>query len=76
MSKVEPLLTIDQVSKILGIGKSTLYRWRATGIGPAAVQMPGGIRFRPQTVNDWILAHEEEFRVPLLKDNFRQSRGS
>lgn len=64
MGEPQPLLTVDQVCGILGISRSTLYHWRTIGIGPSAVKLPNGIRFRPGTVHDWILGSDT---LPILR---------
>lgn len=44
----ESLLTVNQVCALLGIAKSTWYRWRAIGHGPPTVPIgpPSSVRKR------------------------------
>jgi len=51
---IEPLLTIEEVSKITGIAVKTLYvRGGGTSTLPR-IKLGGSLRWREQDVRDWI----------------------
>ena len=54
MSDIE-LLTRQQVEKILGIRRSTVYKWIRQGrlINPIQLS-PGSVRWRKSELEDWI----------------------
>ena len=54
MSDIE-LLTRQQVEKILGIRRSTVYKWIRLGklINPIQLS-PGAVRWRKSELEDWI----------------------
>jgi predicted DNA-binding transcriptional regulator AlpA len=51
---LEDLLTVDQVSKIIGSTVSTLEKDRWEGGGPPYVKMGRLVRYRPADVRAWI----------------------
>lgn len=58
MLDAEPLWTIDDVAKFLGISRKTFYQWRYRGYGPKALRLRGAIRYRPADVAGWLDAQE------------------
>jgi len=59
---MERLLTIDQVSELLQIKKSTLYSWTFTRKIPF-VKINGALRFKEKAINNWIEGQEQEPKV-------------
>lgn len=60
---MEKLLTIEQLSEIIQISRSTLYEWTHTGFIPH-YKFPKGVRFRESEISDW------------LKKRYRKGRGT
>lgn len=51
----EGLLRPAGVAALLGVGRSTLRRWVATGLFPAPLRLTGqSVRWHAQDVQDWI----------------------
>jgi predicted DNA-binding transcriptional regulator AlpA len=57
----DPLLTIDDVSRLLAVSKATLYTWRSRkrGYGPPALKIGGMLRYRATDVNAWAQSMRE-----------------
>jgi len=53
-SEIERLLAPDEVSEILGVPVTTLYRWRYHRSGPAALKVGKHLRYRPKDVEKFI----------------------
>ncbi|WP_082590824.1 AlpA family transcriptional regulator [Phycicoccus sp. Soil748] len=51
---IEPLWTIHDVSKYLGVPVGTLYQWRHRGMGPPAVRLGKHLRYQPAAVRTWV----------------------
>ena len=48
-------LTVDELCELLAVSRSTLYKWRARGLAPAALELPNGsLRFKRSVVDAWI----------------------
>ncbi|GAA4722734.1 helix-turn-helix domain-containing protein [Pedococcus ginsenosidimutans] len=54
MVAIEPLWTIHDVSKYLGVPVGTLYQWRHRGMGPPAVRLGKHLRYQPAAVRTWV----------------------
>lgn len=51
----ETLMDIPSVASELGVSRSTLYLWLATGRGPATIRLPNGsIRIRRDALKEWL----------------------
>jgi len=50
----EKLMSLTDVSVMLGIPIHTLYRWRHTGDGPAGYRVGRHIRYRREAVDAWL----------------------
>ena len=48
------LMTLNEVSDLLGIPVATLYRWRHRGEGPPGYRIGRHVRFRRAAVEAWI----------------------
>lgn len=55
----EPLLTPDEVAELLGIPKTTLYRWRVGSKGPCGIRVGKHLRFRRSEVDRWLDEHSD-----------------
>lgn len=58
---MEKLLTPKQLSELLQIKTSTIYKWVHYGYIPV-VKLGIGIRFRPKKVEEWIRKRERKGR--------------
>jgi excisionase family DNA binding protein len=50
----ERLMTLLEVSQLLGVPVATLYRWRYRGEGPAGYRIGRHVRYRRAAVEAWI----------------------
>ena len=50
----ERLMSILDLSEMLGIPVETLYGWRHRGEGPQGYRVGRHVRYRPSTVNAWL----------------------
>jgi len=50
----ERLMTLLEVSQLLGVPVATLYRWRHRGEGPAGYRIGRHVRYRRAAVEAWI----------------------
>ena len=56
------LLTARELADTLGVSAETVLRWARRGVLPA-VRLPGGaVRFRPETLDEWIARQERQPR--------------
>ncbi len=56
---IEPLITSQQLAKILNIGHSTLESWRATGKAPRHIALGGRrLAYQPSAVREWLAEQE------------------
>jgi predicted DNA-binding transcriptional regulator AlpA len=52
---VDELMTIPEVIAELRVPRSTFYRWRQIGMGPASVKLPNGqVRIRRSALEKWL----------------------
>jgi excisionase family DNA binding protein len=51
---VERLLTVSDVSEMLGIPVDTLYGWRHRGQGPQGYRVGRHVRYRRASVEAWL----------------------
>ena len=57
-------LSVDDVVSELGVSRSTLYRWFATGRGPKSIRLPNGaIRIRRSDLEEWLCTLESSRKV-------------
>ncbi|HEY5785022.1 MAG TPA: helix-turn-helix domain-containing protein [Microlunatus sp.] len=54
MGTSEPLISITDVSEMLGVPVATLYRWRYLGEGPPGYRIGRHVRYRRSAVEAWI----------------------
>lgn len=54
------LLDSNQVADMIGIGPDTLRQYRHLGTGPAFVKLGRLVRYKPNTVLEWIASLEEQ----------------
>lgn len=55
---MEVLLTPEQLAEALQVPVSTLYRWRASGVGPQSIKVGKHIRYRPAAVETYLASLE------------------
>jgi excisionase family DNA binding protein len=54
IQRTDRLMTMAEVSDLLGIPVSTLYGWRHRGEGPAGYRIGRHVRYRREAVEAWI----------------------
>lgn len=52
--EIERLLTISELSEMLGIPVDTLYGWRHRGQGPQGYRVGRHVRYRRSGVETWL----------------------
>jgi predicted DNA-binding transcriptional regulator AlpA len=48
------LLSVDDLSDVLGVPVNTLYQWRTKGYGPTGLRIGKYVRYRPDDVQAWV----------------------
>lgn len=64
------LLTIDDVAEELGVSVKTIYQWRSrhpVPYGPPAIKVGKYLRWRPDTLREWIDAQSTESNVTPMR---------
>lgn len=56
---LEPLMSIDQLAKYLGIPVATIYDWRVDGKGPCAIRIGRHVKFAVRDVQEWVANQRE-----------------
>lgn len=69
-------LTAEQCAAQLHVSVRTLYRWIANGVGPARVKVGWAVYFRPASVEQWLLAREQQGRRPPRAHRRTRARAS
>lgn len=59
---MEKLLTVEQLSELIKISRSTLYEWTHTGFIPH-YKFPKGVRFRELEIEKWLRRRMKKGRV-------------
>ena len=57
----ERLMTLLEVSQLLGVPVATLYRWRHRGEGPTGYRIGRHVRYRRAAVEAWIEAQADQW---------------
>lgn len=52
------LLTVDELSEVLGVSEATLANWRAKKKGPAWVKVGRRVLYRREAVAEWLKRQE------------------
>lgn len=61
--KIERQIGQDELCKILGKERTTIYRWRKKGKFPEPIKDPGGnLMWRESTINNWFCDLESQQR--------------
>jgi excisionase family DNA binding protein len=64
-TKVQRLLSVEEVAEVLGVPVRTLYQWRHKGVGPLGLRVGRHLRYRAADVSAWIDGRAaEEARSP------------
>lgn len=58
----EPLMTITDLSEMLGIPVDTIYGWRHRGEGPLGYRVGRHVRYRRATVEAWLDTQADQQR--------------
>jgi excisionase family DNA binding protein len=58
----DKLMSLTDVSEMLGIPVHTLYRWRYKGHGPAGYRVGRHVRYRREAVEAWLEQRADERR--------------
>ena len=59
---MEKLLTVDQLSELIQISRSTLYEWTHTSFIPY-YKLPKGVRFSAGEINQWLMKRHKKGRT-------------
>jgi excisionase family DNA binding protein len=51
---IEPLWTVEDVARYLGVPVATLYQWRYRRTGPRAHRVGRHLRYDPSDVRAWL----------------------
>ena len=60
----ERLMTLAELSDLLGVPIGTLYAWRCRGEGPAGYRIGRHVRYRRSVVEAWIERQADPVREP------------
>lgn len=64
MNTVPEYVTIDELMKLLKIGRTTINRWRKEGM--PSIKIGRGVRFILADVMDWIEANKKKWKFWLV----------
>ena len=65
---IDTLLTEHEYAEQRGVCLRTIQRERAMRVGPAFIRLGRKIYYRPEAINNWLLAQEQEQpRAPKLQ---------
>lgn len=56
---IEPLLTEKEVARLLNVSVATIRRRRLARQSPEWIKFNGSVRYRPETIQRFIAAHEQ-----------------
>jgi excisionase family DNA binding protein len=59
-SRLEPLLSIEELAEYLDVPVATIYDWRVDGKGPCAVRIGRRVKFSISDINAWIAIQREQ----------------
>jgi excisionase family DNA binding protein len=59
VSRLDPLLSIEDLADYLGVPVTTIYDWRVNGKGPCGVRVGRHVKFTVSDVLAWIAAQRE-----------------
>jgi hypothetical protein len=51
---IENLLNEHDVARITGLSVASVRRWRLLKIGPAATKIGSSVRYKPETLKQWL----------------------
>lgn len=60
---IEPLLTIEDLARLLGVPVPTIYAWRYRGEGPRGYKVGRHVRYRLAEVNSWLEGRADVAKV-------------
>lgn len=60
---VDPLLTPDETSALLGVPVKTLAHWRTQRTGPLALRLGSHVRYRASDLQAWLEERANEART-------------
>ena len=58
-SGLEPLMSIDDLARYLGVPVTTIYDWRVSGKGPCAIRVGRHLKFAVGDIRDWVERQRE-----------------
>ena len=67
----DKLMSLTDVSEMLGIPVHTLYRWRYKGHGPAGYRVGRHVRYRREAVEAWLEQRADGRRLDAPNDSRR-----
>lgn len=63
MDAADRLMTLAELSEMLGIPVNTLYGWRCRGEGPPGYRIGRHVRYRRTAVEAWLQTQTDQDRV-------------
>jgi predicted DNA-binding transcriptional regulator AlpA len=60
LSRLEPLMSIEELSEYLHVPVRTLYDWRLAGKGPCAVHVGRQLRYFVSDILAWLASQREQ----------------
>ena len=58
--EIERLLSLPELSEMLGVPIDTLYGWRHRGEGPVGYRIGRHVRYRQSAVEAWLELHRDQ----------------
>ena len=63
MAGAEPLMSLVELSEMLGVPVNTLYGWRVRGEGPPGYRVGRHVRYRRSAVDAWLETQTDRQRL-------------
>lgn len=63
MQSTERLMTLSDLSEMLGVPVNTLYGWRSRGEGPPGYRVGRHVRYRRAAVETWLETQTDHERM-------------
>jgi len=74
---LEPLLTVGELSSVLGVPVGTIYDWRTRGEGPVAHRFGKHLKFAVSDVRAWMDMRRDDAAGTVVRNPHRRAqRGS
>ena len=54
------MMTVKEVAEALGVSERSVWRWSATGILPPGIKIGASVRWREETIEQWLAKQEQQ----------------